>query len=139
MQPTDAVIRGKRILDPVFHKHLFCFVTGPSGKGSGGQFASGAYVRWRRRFEFHFRHSLGLVTYRWGDISLSHEGYMWAVLRGQCDNEFPGFDDNPLHQFLSLRHDLERYCQIFLSGSAQEFRELAILAKERPRGFAALG
>jgi hypothetical protein len=139
MQPTDAIVRGKRILGPVFHKHLFHFVAGPAGKGSGGKFATGAYVRWRRRFEFHFRYSLGLVTYRWGDISLSHEDYMWAVLGRQGGNEFPGFDADPLHQFQNLRHDLERYCQAFLSGSAQEFRELASLTKDRPKGFAALG
>src|SRR5208283_2251673 len=49
-----------------------------------------------RSLELHFRHSLGLVTYRVGRISLAHEDYMWAVVGQRSATHYPGFSTDPL-------------------------------------------
>ena len=136
--PSECLDAGRKILRPVFLTHLFVFVDSSMGSSSGGAFAGGAYVRWRRRFEFHFRRSLGLVTYRIGTVSLSHDDYMWALLGSHGGNRYPNFSDDPLQQFRDLRYDLENYCKDFLGGSGREFLDCARRASRRPRGFAAL-
>jgi hypothetical protein len=136
--PSECLDAGRKILRPVFLTHLFVYVDSSMGSSSGGAFAVGAYVRWRRRFEFHFRRSLGLVTYRIGTVSLSHDDYMWALLGSHGGNRYPNFSDDPLQQFRDLRYDLENYCKDFLGGSGREFLDCARRASRRPRGFAAL-
>ena len=138
LAPSECLDAGRKILRPVFLTHFFVFVGSSTGSSSGGAFAGGAYVRWRRRFEFHFRHSLGLVTYRIGKVSLSHEDYMWALLGDHGGNRYPDFSNDPLQQFRDLRYDLENYCHDFLGGSGKEFLDCARRASRRPRGFAAL-
>jgi hypothetical protein len=138
LTPLESFEAGRKILRPVFLAHFFVFIGGSMGSSSGGTFADGAYVRWRSRFKFHFRHSLGLVTYHVGKVSLSHDDYMWALVGKGGGNRYPNFSNDPLQQFRDLRYDLENYCQDFLGGSGKQFLECAKRAGIRARGFAAL-
>jgi hypothetical protein len=112
---------GCEILDPVMQRHGFIFKRGASGRGSGGTFVSGHYAREDRRLDLHIRYSLGLVTYRIGSLSISHESYMRALLGKVGGNRYPGFSDDLLDGFRALKFDLEHYSSDFLYGSGEEF------------------
>jgi hypothetical protein len=131
MEPIEVLRQGVVILDPVCAPHGFRFCNEQTGRGSGGLFASGEYVRGDRRFELHFRASLGLVTYHVGPLSLPHDEYLRAlrVLPGEC--AYPGFSDDPLDGFRHLKTDLERFGQEFLAGDASVFLNAARAAAER--------
>lgn len=120
---TDILLRGVEILDPIMKRHGFEFVLGKAGRGSGGNFASGKYVKDNRILEIHFRHTLGLVTYHIGPDSLRHEIYMRASLGKNGGNRYPCFSDDPLEGFRVLRSDLENYCSDFLEGNREKFRQ----------------
>ena len=133
MRPAEALERGRQILEDVLLPCGFLYVEGVSGVSSGGEFASGQYVRDDRALELHFRFSLGLVTYRIADASLLHEEYMQALLGRHGPNQYPGFSDDPLEGFRHLKNDLERYCSDFLTGSGDEFRACVKRLVEAPR------
>lgn len=137
ISPVDAVKVGHKILSPIFERHSFAFEW-RGARGSGGASAVGSYIHRDRKFEFHYRYSLGMVTYRIGKTELSHEDYMWAVLGSRGGNEYPGFGDDAQQQFRALRHDLENFCGAFLRGSESEFLEIAKRAADRPTGLGAL-
>ena len=111
----------------------FRFELREAGRGSGGRFAWGEYVRDDRRLELHFRYSLGLVTYHAGRFSIAHEPYLLALGVPRGDNQYPGFSDDPLEGFRSLAHDLSRFCREFLSGDATILRRIAIEETSRLR------
>jgi hypothetical protein len=123
--PLKILRDGRQLLDPVLEKHGFEWAPGESGTSSGGDFACGEYVRGDRRLEIHFRHSLGLVTYHVGRDSFEHPAYMRVLLGPNGGNKYPGFSGEPLDAFRDLAHDLNTFCGAFLSGSDEEFRELA--------------
>jgi hypothetical protein len=123
LTPVEALRRGVEALNPVMRAHGFRYVTGSSGHSSGGDYASGRFVRWNRSLELHFRHELGLVKYRFGRQSLRHEVLMRALLGKDGGNKYPGFSKNPLDAFEDLRYDLENFCSIFLSGDKKRFRQ----------------
>jgi hypothetical protein len=136
-RPEETLRAGAAILDPVLKPSGFNFVLQWAGKGSGGQFAFGKYVRGDRFIELHYRHSLGLVTYHLGPDSLDHETYMRSLgIVGQ--NAYPDFPETPLDSFRSLAKDLERYCGDFLSGDGRQFREFAAMLRENPKRFSEL-
>jgi hypothetical protein len=83
----------------VFSEHGFVFVRLGAGDSSGGRFASAEFRRADRAFEFHFRFSLGMVTYRLGSESVSHEEYMCSVLGKPNLSRYPGFAIDPLDAF----------------------------------------
>jgi len=126
---------GRKLLAPVVESHGFTWEPGSSGSSSGGEFAQGSYVRGERKLELHYRHSLGLVAYHVGGVSVSHVDYLRGVLGENGANQYPGFSDEPLDAFRYLAHDLDRYCDAFLLGSKQAFaaivRHAAATAKER--------
>ena len=64
--PEKTLLQGSELLKPLFTKHGFDFVPLDKGKSSGGHFASAEFIRGDRRFEFHLRFSLGMVTYHLG-------------------------------------------------------------------------
>ena len=109
MNALETFRAGCKILDDVMNPCGFCLIEGASGKSSGGNFASGEYVRGDRKLEIHFRYSLGLVTYRIGSLSLTHESYMRALLGKNGGNQYPGFSDDPLEGFRHLSHDLAHF------------------------------
>jgi hypothetical protein len=140
MKAHDSFRAGCKILDEVMNPHGFFLVEGPSGNSSGGNFASGEYVRDDRRLEIHFRYSLGLVTYHLGSLSLSHSSYMRALLGKNGGSQYPGFAEDPLDGFRDLSYDLSHFCGDFLSGSGEEFEGCVIKAaeQEKVKGFKAL-
>jgi hypothetical protein len=125
MNPSEAIVVGCRILDPVMTPAGFTFVPGTVGKGSGGNFASASYLRDDRRLDFSYRCALGAVEYHIGDLVLDHNSYM-RLLGVWSDSEYSRFSrDAELAGFEALRNDLERYCADFLVGPGEEFRRLA--------------
>ena len=122
-RPKDALLEGVKILDPVLFPSGFRFRFGEEGRGSGGKFAWGEFVREDRRLELHFRHSLGLVRYHVADQSASHESYMRELgVAEQC--RYPGFSEDTTVAFQDLAHDLG-LADDFLSGSATVLRTAA--------------
>jgi hypothetical protein len=119
--PEETLLQGSEFLKPLFAKHEFAFVPLGNGKSSGGPFASAGFVRADRRFEFHFRFSLGMVTYHLGAESISHQEYMCSVLGKPNLSRYPGFSDDPLDAFRNLRDDVESHCIEFLEGTNDAF------------------
>jgi hypothetical protein len=127
MEPADILQAGIRELDAIMVPNGFAFKPGQEGRSSGGKFAYGEYYRGNRRLILHFRWSLGLVTYHVRDVFLDHEGYVRALFglsKVQGHNSYPGFSTDPLDGFRHLREDLERFGEVFLKGSDEEFRAL---------------
>ena len=125
---------GAEILQPVLTPRGFIFEPGEIGKGSGGPFAQGAFVRGNRRLGFSTRHSLGLVEYRVGSRILAHEDYM-RVVAGRGNHAYPGFSEDPVDGFRHLASDLERFASVFLGGTDAEFDALVARAQSsRPNG-----
>lgn len=122
---------GSKILDPVLNSHSFKFHLEGSGPSSGGVFAQGVYTNGTRKLELHFRHTLGLVRYHFGNFSIAHDSYMYAVLGPQGGNRYPGFPKNPLSAFENLKFDLENYTSAFLVGDEKEFARCVEIAKKR--------
>jgi hypothetical protein len=121
--PKEALLDGAKILDAVLLPKGFRFQFRKEGKGSGGNFAWGEFVREDRRLQLHFRQSLGLVRYHVGDQSAFHESYM-RELGGWDQCRYPGFSEDPAAAFHDLAHDLG-LADDFLSGSAAVLRTAA--------------
>jgi hypothetical protein len=143
MKPVDVLNAGARDLAAAVVPEGFTFVGTGAGQGSGGEFASGAYRRDDRRLELSFRNSLGLVTYRVGEVMIGHEEYIRAVRAlDQIDASpaYPGFHQEPAAQFAALREDLQVFGARFLRGSLEQFQELRrwLDGNPKPTGFAAL-
>src|SRR5579859_7549970 len=97
--PGEILERGCSILDPILLKNGFTRGDVASGKSSGGPSASTIYTNGSRKLELHFRFSLGLVTYHFDSVSLTHEAYMRALLGPRGGNEYPGYSNDPLDAF----------------------------------------
>jgi hypothetical protein len=139
-QPSEILGEGRAALDPVLGAHGFSFKEGPAGRSSGGPSASGIYVNGTRTLEIHFRFSLGLVTYHFGETSVDHESYMRVLLEKAGGNRYPGFSDDPIAEFKNLAYDLENFATAFLKGDSKEFARCATAAEEWKKipGFARL-
>lgn len=139
-EPAEILKRGRVILDPVLQRYGFEFVAGPSGLGSGGRYASGAYVNGNRRLEFHYLFSLGLATYHFGEKSIDHEFYMRALLGTKGGNRYPGFSGDPMDAFKGIAYDVQNFATAFLEGNREEFERHVIAAEELKKipGFARL-
>lgn len=127
--PIEVLREGCTILDPVMSRHGFCFTDGHSGRGSGGHYASGAYVNADRKLEIHYRCSLGLVTYHFGQSCIDHESYMHVLLGDKRGSRFPGFSDDPLAAFRDLAHDIRNFAAAFLEGDFKQFESYAVAAE----------
>ncbi len=137
MSPQDSLTKGRASLDPLLKAAGFTWVDGAVGHGSGGTFASGKYVRGDRELELHFRYSLGLVCYRIGSESVSHEDYIRSLGHSR-DAAYPGFAADPLDAFSGLASDIRRWCSDFLNGDGASIGRARRAAAERSRlsGFA---
>ena len=120
-KPETILLQGSESLKPLFSEHGFAFAPLGGGSSSGGQFAYAEFRRVDRRFEFHFRYSLGMVTYHLGSKSISHQEYMSSVLGTPGLSHYPGFSNDPLEAFRDLRDDLQSYCAEFLEGTNETF------------------
>ncbi|MBW8310659.1 MAG: hypothetical protein K0M64_01370 [Rhizobium sp.] len=131
---AQQVLRaGRELIDPILLPCGFSWGHGASGSSSGGDFASGWYSRDDRTLEMHYRFSLGLVSYRMGDLCLDHAEYMSVVAQGG-QSQYPGFSDDPLDGFRHLAHDLVAYCAAFLRGSDAEFARVVELVGAKHQG-----
>lgn len=138
--PSDALLEGVALLNPVLVPHGFSFSLGACGSSSGGAFASGSFSRDNRSLELHFRFGLGMVTYRIGEAEIDHESFLrhsgkWA------QRSFPNFGSVPSESFLALAQDLSRFFSDFLSGNGEYFRSIVSARNASPnkfKGFAAL-
>jgi hypothetical protein len=119
--PIEVLREGCTILDPVMSEHGFSFADGRSGRGSGGHYATGTYVNADRKLEFHYRYSLGLVTYHFRHAHMDHESYMHILLGDKRGNRYPGFSDNPLAAFRDLAYDVQNFATAFLQGNFELF------------------
>jgi hypothetical protein len=108
---------GSSLLEPLLLRHGFTYTALDAGNSSGGQFASGEFRKGTRRLQFHFRHSLGMVTYHLGSRSMSHQEYMRSVLGKPNASHYPGFSSDPLDAFRHLHLDLEEHGIDFLEGT----------------------
>jgi len=131
--PDELLEAGRIILDPVLTKHGFRWAPERTGHGSGGNFAIGAYIRDTRRLELHFRFSLGLVSYSFGDQRVSHVDYMRVAVGPNGRRAYPGFSQDPLAGFRHLAKDLAEYATAFLSGTDQELAAMIETATEAAR------
>ena len=115
--------QGVGILDPWLREHGFVYRSLDAGTSSGGNYASGRFMKGIRSLQFHYRHDLGMVTYHLGERSMSHEGYMWAVLGKQHASHYPGFSDDPMDGFHHLLLDLQEHCSDFIDGTDERLLE----------------
>jgi hypothetical protein len=138
MTPRESLLDGARIIGEVLLPAGFSFQLEAEGHGSGGAFASGRFARGERAIELHFRHSLGLVTYHLGELSLDHATFM-RHLGVYGRNSYPGFTEDPLEGFRQLASDLVRYCQDFVIGDASQFLEFAQEHARNPHRFSGVG
>jgi len=129
-EPIEILREGRRALDSVLTQYGFSFQDGSSGPSSGGEYASGVYVNGNRKLEIHYRFSLGLVTYHFGEISLDHPAYMRVLLGDKGGNKYPGFSDDPLVAFENLAYDLQHFARAFLEGNSEEFARCVTAAEE---------
>jgi hypothetical protein len=121
MTALETLRRGTEILGPVLSANGFTYCEGRAAHSSGGEYASGKYVKEDRILEIHFRHSLGLVTYQIGSESIRHEVFMRALLGQGAGNHYPGFASDPMDGFRDLRYDLENFAADFLKGTGEHF------------------
>ena len=131
--PDEFLEAGWIILDPILKKHGFRWAPEGSGHGSGGNFVIGAYIRDTRRLELHFRFSLGLVSYSFGDQRVSHVDYMRVADGPNRRRAYPGFSQDPLDGFRHLAEDLAEYATAFLSGTDEELAAVIETATEAAR------
>jgi hypothetical protein len=128
---------GIDVLRQVLKPLGFHFQKGVSGKSSGGSFITGFFKKDDQKLELHFRFSLGLVSYHFGEFKISHEDYMEQI---GGNNKYPGFSENPIDAFHDLAFDLENFCDVFVHGKRQEFEEIVKRnnKREKKSGFKAL-
>jgi hypothetical protein len=144
MTPREILDRGVAELAEVLGPAGFTYAAVEEDEGSGGPYAIGEFRKGERRLELHFRYSLGLVRYHFGDESLSHEDLVRgvrAVDHIAAEAQYPGFSDDPASAFHRLRVDIERFGDVFLNRGAKAFRALKKWLDKHPRksGFAGLG
>ena len=135
--PKAILLKGVEVVNPVMNSAGFRFSFEAQGRGSGGNFAWGRYLRGDRSLDLHFQHSLGLVQYHIGKDTIDHESYMrFLGIYGQ--SEYPNFSTDPLDAFACLSRDLAKYCEDFLGGDGKQFREFAMRLKANPKLFKGL-
>lgn len=122
--PRVSLLEGAKVLETVLAPKDFHFQFRGEGKSTGGNYASGEFVRGERRLELHVRVNLGLVRYHVGTESASHEWYMRELgVRERC--RYPGFSEDPKDAFLGLAHDLE-FADDFLTSTGGILRRAAM-------------
>ena len=79
MNPNEVLARGVAELAEVLGPAGFEFIETDDGSLSGGEAASGEFLRGDRRLELEVRRSLTVVRYHFGDEALSHEELVRGV------------------------------------------------------------
>ena len=136
--PVEVLLRGAELLQPTLGEAGFTFSITDHGKSSGGNYAQGEFRKGHRALSLSYRHSLGNVVYSVGEVTLSHEDYMWAC---GITAQYPGYSNDDLLPFEHLRADLASAGEAFLVQPEVAFERLLEKCQARPpkRGFRALG
>jgi hypothetical protein len=113
---------GALILGDVLAQSGFVFEHVAHGSGSGGPSAHGRFVRGSQSIDLHVRWSLGLVSYKWDDVLVSHADYLRGL---SATGSYPGYSDDPLDGFRHLAEDLSGPLAGFVIGDRAEF-DLAV-------------
>ena len=129
---TAILDAGARVIAEVVTPYGFVWVPGPTHRGHPGDSASGSFERGDRRLELHYRWSLSIVSYHFGDSVLSHVSYM-RHSGHKADARYPGFSSDPLDAFRDVAYDLAHFCEDFLGGSGDSFRAAWTAATESPQ------
>lgn len=131
--PRDAAAvatAGSVILGHVLLPAGFTFQLTGTGHSSGGAFAAGRFTKGSQYVEFHFRHSLGLVVYGWGDATLSHADYLRGL---DAAGAYPGYSADPLDGFPRLALDLAGPLSGFRGGDRSGYDRARRAAVGAPR------
>jgi hypothetical protein len=117
----EEILRaGAEIVSGVLEEPGFAFKFESAGRGSGGHFAWGQFVRGDRRIEMHYRKSLGMVSFHIGSDVASHDAYFRELgVQDRC--QYPGFSSEPLSSFSAFAHDLQ-FAADFLTGDGEILR-----------------
>ena len=139
--PSQELQEGARILRDVLASYGFSYVATEAGRGSGGQFATGEFIRGDYILSFSVRHGLGIVEYSVGGRSISHEDYLrysgvWEV------RSYPGYGGSIRDDFEGLAKDLASHLASFVRGERDTFLSVVALREANPirfKGFSVLG
>lgn len=136
MNPSEAISRGREILDPIFEQKGFAPSGTDTGKGSGGSFATVEYSDGMRKVSLSFRYSLGCIEYTVGKVTMTHEQYLKGI--GE-KGQYPGFPDNPIDGFSHLASDIVAFGSAFFTSNESDFAEILNDAIRHTRsGFSAI-
>lgn len=125
MTPEQQLLDGVKILSTYLEPLGFHFKLLGTGQSSGGHFAYGQFICGDREIELHYRWSLGLVSYKVGNLVLGHEDYI-NLLDKHGQNKYPNFSDEPNDAFKCLKFDLENLMEDFAKKNAILFRQKAL-------------
>ena len=129
--PRTELEAGVTILDPALTPHGFVFRFQDAGRGSGGNFAWGKYIRDDRSLHLHQRWGLGIIEYHIADLWIDHDGYLrYLGVENQSDVLWMPLESG-LDRYHALRSDLERFCADFLAGPAVDWTVAATAEGQR--------
>ncbi len=120
---------GALILGEVLTPNGFVFAPVAHGNGSGGPAAQGRFVRGTQAIDLHFRRTLGLVSYAWDAVVVSHADYLRGL---DAPGAYPGFSEDPLDGFRHLAQDLAGPLAGFVAGDRAEFDRAVAAVKAMP-------
>ena len=120
---------GALILGEVLTPSGFMFEHVTHGSGSGGPAAHGRFVRGSQSIDVHVRWSLGLVSYTWDDVVVSHADYLRGL---SATGSYPGFSDDPLDGFRHLARDLSGPLAGFVASDRAEFHQAVATGRSLP-------
>ncbi|WP_143068959.1 hypothetical protein [Solimonas aquatica] len=134
--PEERLRQGATILESKLQPFGFAFGIVDSGKGSGGDFAIGAFTAGDREIRMWFRFHLGDVTYRKGSVEAPHKAVaQYLGLEGTTAYPCPQ-TDNPLEGFEALLTDWHHWNLFFQNeGALFESVMQAYKYKQPPAGF----
>jgi hypothetical protein len=122
---------GSVIVGQVLWPAGFTYELTGTGPGSGGTAAVGRFTSGGQYVEFHFRYSLGLVSYGWDGAVLSHAGYLRGL---DAAGSYPGYSTDPLDGFRHLAADLAGPLRGFRDGDRAQYQRARRAAPaEAPR------
>jgi hypothetical protein len=79
--------------------------------------------------DLHFRWTLGLVSYAWDSVVVSHADYLRGL---DATGAYPGFSEDPLDGFRHLAQDLAGPLAGFVAGDRAEFDRAVAAVKSMP-------
>ena len=123
--PRTELDAGVTILDPALTPHGFVFHFQNAGRGSGGDYAWGKYVRDDRSLHLHHRWGLGIIEYHIADLWIDHDGYLKHLGVEKQSNVLWMPLESGLDRYRALRSDIERFCSDFLAGPAVDWASAA--------------